>query len=97
MRRRWTDQEDLYVYRCVKSHLENMNKGFEEAAEALNRTKSSVSQRWYRYISKQDSTAFLLISETKSWRNRKMINSKTPKIKNKRTFWKKILKLLALD
>ncbi|MBQ9391987.1 MAG: hypothetical protein IJU02_07360 [Lachnospiraceae bacterium] len=97
-RKRWTEDEDLVVYRLVKDHLENMKVAFEEAANQLGRTPNAVCTRWYSYISKQQgSMAFMLLSESKSWPNRKNPKENTPKLEVKKSLWNKILRALGIS
>lgn len=97
-RKKWTDDEDLVVYRQVKNNLENMQKAFREAAELLGRSPKAVTIRWYKYISKQtNSTAFVLLSETRAYNNRKNISETTPVINTRPSFWKRILRVLGLE
>lgn len=93
MKKRWTEGEDLVVYRSICKNLECMSTAFREAAEKLERSPKAVSARWYNHISKQaDSTAFMLLSETKAWNNRKNPKSSTPTLEVRPSLWRRILK-----
>ena len=98
MRKRWTEGEDLVVYRNICRNLDNMQKAFEESAEALGRSINGVSSRWYNHISKKtDSTAFMLLSETRAWNNRKNPKPTTPTLEMKTSMWKRILRFFRLS
>ena len=95
--RRWTEQEDLLVYELVVQTPENTKTAFKKAAEQLGRTKAAVATRWYSHISKQQGAiAFMLLSEKKSWINRKNPTESTPVTEVKTSLWRRLLRVLGI-
>lgn len=77
------------IIRCVAKHTYNLRRGFQEAAEILERTERGVSNHWYQKLSKDRSEVnrvFATISRDQGLLNRK-IGEPTP---IKVSLWRKL-------
>lgn len=82
------------IIRCIAKHTYNLRRGFQEAAEILERTESGVSNHWYRKLSKDRSEVnrvFATISIDQGLLNRK-IGEPTP---IKVSLWRKLFYQIA--
>lgn len=77
------------IIRCIAKHTYNLRRGFQEAAEILERTEDGVLNHWYRKLSKDRSEVnrvFATISRDQGLLNRK-IGEPTP---IKVSLWRKL-------
>ena len=82
------------IIRCIAKHTYNLRRGFQEAAEILERTEGSVSTHWYQKLSKDRSEVnrvFATISRDQGLLNRK-IGEPTP---IKVSLWRKLFYQIA--
>lgn len=70
----YTQEElDIIKKEVIKSPT-NLEKAFEKAAAKLNRTTSSVDNKYYRSIKNSDDKLFLTISSRKAATNTKLVH-----------------------
>jgi hypothetical protein len=62
--RYWTKQEEKTIISCIKNNPENLSKAFACAAEVINRSTQSVSNRYYTHI--RNKKAIFQTSSSKS-------------------------------
>ena len=82
------------IIRCIAKHTYNLRRGFQEAAEILERTEGGVSSHWYQKLSKDRSEVnrvFATISRDQGLLNRK-IGEPTP---IKVPLWRKLFYQIA--
>jgi hypothetical protein len=93
-KKRWSTEEEQVVIDLIIQNPNNLNKAFRRAAIILNRTPYSCKLRWYKYLSKRETTPVCFVTIGKK---NKSINSKNGKsIKSTTTIWRKILNLLKI-
>ena len=94
--RRWTEDEELVIFRHVGASPYNLKRSFENASEELGRTVKAVELRWYTKLCKEQVTFLTYGRETLN-RNRKnvYVNSSDNTETKRKSLWKKICSLLS--
>lgn len=70
--RKWTTEEDNYLYNQIKDNPYNIHSCFLVVAKKMHRTVGAVSNRWYGKVSKDPKfCCFILLSNCHKTMNRK--------------------------
>lgn len=95
-RKRWTEDEDQVVLSEVRNNLDNLQRGFKNAAEQLGRGQKAVMVRYYKVLIKKDNPVNIIEEHRLEMESRQSSNQtpteeieqeETPEWENKGKKW----------